>query len=67
MAKRFFVKIVTNPEVDLTKCIVGVACAVQAINDGHEVDVFFAADGVKMLHAEFIAEINKSVSFRREC
>jgi len=60
MAKRFFVKIVTNPEVDLRKCIVGVACAVQAINDGHEVDVFFAADGVKMLHAEFIAEINKS-------
>ena len=59
MSKKFFIKIVTNPEVDLSKCIVGIACAAQAINDGHDVDVFFAADGVKMIHADFINGINE--------
>ena len=47
MTKRFFVKIVTDPEVDLRKCIVGIACAAQAVNDGYDVDMFFAANGVK--------------------
>ena len=60
MTKRFFVKIVTDPEVDLRKCIVGIACAAQAVNDGYDVDMFFAANGVKMLHSEFIAGINNS-------
>ncbi|MGA0380707.1 MAG: hypothetical protein ACO3NJ_07925 [Candidatus Poseidoniaceae archaeon] len=59
MSKKFFIKIVTNPEVDLSKCIVGIACAAQAVNDGYDVDVFFAADGVKMIHADFINGINK--------
>lgn len=63
MGKRFFVKIVTNPEVDLTKCVVGIACAAQAMHDGYDVDMFFAADGVKMLHAEFIDEVNSSGAF----
>ena len=60
MKKRFFVKIVSDPDVDLRKCVVGVACAAQAINDGFDVDVFFAANGVKMLNAEFIENLNNS-------
>ena len=60
MSKKFFVKIVTDPEVDLRKCVVGVACAAQAVKDGKDVDVFFAANGVKMLNAEFIQSLDKS-------
>ena len=60
MSKKFFVKIVTDPEVDLRKCVVGVACAAQAIKDGYDVDVFFAANGVKMLNDEFIQSLNSS-------
>ena len=60
MSKKFFVKLVTDPEVDLRKCIVGIACAAQAIKDGYDVDVFFAANGVKMLHSEFVEGINNS-------
>jgi len=60
MSKKFFVKIVTDPDVDLRKCVVGIACAAQAINDGHDVDVFFAANGVKMLSAGFIENLNNS-------
>ncbi len=60
MSKKFFVKIVTDPDVDLRKCVVGIACAAQAINDGHDVDVFFAANGVKMLNAGFIENLNNS-------
>ena len=45
MSKKFFVKIVIDPEVDLRKCVVGVACAAQAIKDGYDVDVFFALRG----------------------
>ena len=59
MSKKFFIKIVTNPDVDQRKCVVGIACAAQAIKDGHEVDVFFAADGVKMLHAAYIESVNE--------
>jgi len=60
MGKSFFVKIVTDPDVDLRKCVVGVACAAQAITDGHDVSVFFAANGVKMLNAKFIENLNNS-------
>ena len=63
MPNRFFVKIVTSPEVDLTKCVVGIACAAQAVNDGYDVDVFFAGDGVKMLHSEFIDKVNSTGAF----
>ena len=63
MSKKFFIKIVTDPDVDLRKCVVGVACAAQAINDGHEVDVFFAADGVKMIHADYVRGINEQGNF----
>ena len=64
MSKKFFIKIVTDPDVDLRKCVVGIACAAQAINDGHDVDVFFAADGVKMIHAGYIRGINEQGNFR---
>ena len=60
MSKKFFVKIVTDPDVDLRKCVVGLACAAQAISDGYEVDMFFAADGVKMLNSKYIRGINES-------
>ena len=60
MTKKFFVKIVSDPDVDLRKCVVGVACAAQAINDGYDVDMFFAANGVKMLNAKFIENLNDS-------
>ena len=63
MSKKFFIKIVTDPDVDLRKCVVGVACAAQAITDGHDVDVFFAADGVKMIHADYIRGINEQGNF----
>ena len=60
MSKKFFVKIVTDPDVDLRKCVVGLACAAQAISDGYEVDMFFAADGVKMLNSKYISGTNES-------
>ena len=63
MSKKFFIKIVTDPDVDLRKCVVGVACAAQAITDGHDVDVFFAADGVKMIHADYVRGINEQGNF----
>ena len=66
MSKKFFIKIVTDPDVDLRKCVVGIACAAQAINDGHDVDVFFAADGVKMMHADFIRETMSKEIFQME-
>ena len=47
-------KIVTDPDVDLRKCVVGLACAAQAISDGYDVDMFFAADGVKMLNSNYV-------------
>ena len=58
MAKKFFIKLVTDPDVDLRKCIVGLACASQAMNDGHEVSMFFAANGDKLLHAGYIEQVN---------
>ncbi len=63
MSKKFFIKIVTDPDVDLRKCVVGIACAAQAINDGHDVDVFFAADGVKMIHSDYVKGINEQGNF----
>ena len=47
---KFFVKIATDPDIDPVKCVVGMACAVQAVGDGHDVDVFFAAGGVRNLN-----------------
>tara|TARA_B100001113_G_scaffold179436_1_gene146916 strand:- start:173 stop:571 length:399 start_codon:yes stop_codon:yes gene_type:complete len=58
MVKKFFVKIVTDPDIDLRKCVVGMACASQAISDGHDVSIFFAANGVKILNSEYMRDLN---------
>ena len=50
MSQKFFIKIATDPDVDPVKCVVGMACAAQAVNAGHDVDVFFAAGGVRNLN-----------------
>ena len=36
------------------KTIVGLACASRAVADGHDVNVFFAAAGVRLLEASYI-------------
>ena len=60
MSKHFFIKLATSPDVDQFKCIVGLGCTAQAINDGHKVDVFFAAAAVQLLHAEYISNLDKN-------
>ena len=47
MGKEVFVKFVSEPRNDQIKSIVGLACAAQAIEDGHNVSVFFAAAGTR--------------------
>ena len=54
MAKRYFIQLVASPDIDPRKCAVGLACAAQAINDGHQVDVFFASFAVKLLNHKYI-------------
>ena len=49
MTCRVFVKFVSDPETDPMKAVVGLACAAQAVTDGHDVDVFFAAASTRML------------------
>ncbi len=49
MSCRVFVKFVSDPETDPMKAVVGLACAAQAVSDGHDVDVFFAAASTRML------------------
>ena len=61
MSKIFFIKFVTNPEVDPLKCVVGLGCAAQAIKDGHSVDIFFAAASVQLLHDDYISSLDKKV------
>ena len=58
MAKRYFIQIVASPEIDPRKCAVGLACAAQAINDGHQVDVFFASFAVKLLEHKYITDFD---------
>jgi len=47
--------------VDPRKCVVGLACAAQAVSDGHEVQTFFASHSVKLLHANYIDAIDVRV------
>ena len=60
MSKRVFVKFVSDPEHDMQKIYVGIACALQAISDGHEVDVFFAGMGVRILHPKFVQKMDNA-------
>ncbi len=54
MSKSIFINFVSEPKNDQIKSIVGLACAAQAVNDGHEVNVFFAAAGVRLLEKSYI-------------
>ncbi len=61
MSKHFFIKFVTSPDVDPLKCFVGLGCAAQAINDGHKVDIFFAAGAVQLLHTNCVSKLNEAI------
>ena len=58
MTTNVFVKFVSEPKNDPMKSIVGIACAVQAIKDGHEVSVFFAAAGTRLLDPNFLRQLD---------
>jgi len=55
------VKFVSEPKNDTLKTIVGVACASKAIEEGHDVSVFFAAAGTRLLDPSYIDELNKEM------
>jgi len=61
MSRKYFVKFVSEPRNDTIKTIVGVACAARAITEGHEVSVFFAAAGTRLLEPAYIEELNKEM------
>ena len=61
MSKNYFVKFVSEPRNDTIKTIVGVACAARAISEGHEVSVFFAGAGTRLLDPAYIEELNKEM------
>ena len=61
MSKKYFVKFVSEPRNDTIKTIVGVACTARAISEGHEVSVFFAAAGTRLLDPAYIEEMNKEM------
>ena len=61
MGKKVFIKFVSEPENDMLKSVVGLACAAQAVSDGHEVNVFFAAAGTRLLSPDYIEELNKEL------
>jgi predicted peroxiredoxin len=61
MSRKYFVKFVSEPKNDTIKTIVGVACAARAISEGHEVSVFFAAAGTRLLDPAYIEELNKEM------
>jgi len=61
MGKNVFVKFVSEPKNEPMKAIIGIACAAQAIDDGHEVSVFFAGSGTRLLDGEYIGELNREM------
>jgi len=61
MSRKYFVKFVSEPKNDTIKTIVGIACAARAIAEGHEVSVFFAAAGTRLLDPQYIEELNKEM------
>ena len=61
MIKSVFVKFVSEPRNDSLKTIVGIACAAQAIDDGHDVSVFFAGSATRLLDGEYIGELNREM------
>ena len=61
MIRKYFVKFVSEPRNDTIKTIVGVACAARAIEEGHDVSVFFAAAGTRLLDPAYIEELNREM------
>ena len=61
MSKRIFVKFVSEPKNDPLKTIVGLACASQAVADGHDVNVFFAASGVRILDSDYLDQLENEL------
>ena len=61
MSRKHFVNFVSEPRNDTIKTIVGIACAARAISEGHEVSVFFAAAGTRLLEPAYIEELNKEM------
>ena len=61
MGKRVFFKFVSEPKNDQLKSIVGLACVAQAIADGHEVSVFFAASGTRLLSQGYIDVLDQEM------
>ncbi|MEC8577110.1 MAG: hypothetical protein VXY68_05265, partial [Candidatus Thermoplasmatota archaeon] len=61
MTKNVFIKFVSDPAHDRIKSIVGLACASQAVSDGHDVSVFFAAAGTRLLDPEFLSDLESDV------
>ena len=61
MSKKYFVKFVSEPRNDTIKTIVGVACTARAIEEGHDVNVFFAAAGTRLLDPSYIEELNREM------
>ena len=61
MSKKYFINFVSEPKNDSMKSIVGIACTAQAITDGHDVSVFFAAAGTRLLDPEYIDELNQEM------
>ena len=62
MSKSYFIMFSTDPEVDPRKCAVGLACAAQAVSDGHKVEAFFASHAVKLLQRDYIGSLDSRVS-----
>lgn len=61
MTSTIFAHFVSEPKNDPMKAIVGLACTAQAIADGHEVKVFFAASGTRLLDEAYIHELNSTM------
>ncbi len=61
MSRKYFVKFVSEPKNDTIKSIVGIACAARAIAEGHEVSVFFAAAGTRLLDPRYIEDLNEEM------
>jgi len=61
MSKKYFVNFVSEPKNDRMKTIVGIACTARAITEGHEVSVFFAASGTRLLNSDYIKELDNEM------
>ena len=61
MSRNYFVKFVSEPKNDTIKTIVGIACAARAVAEGHEVSVFFAAAGTRLLDPGYIEDLNEEM------